>query len=77
MVSAIREEDGKGEGVPLQQQHDYNNYLRFKSSAYSLFVLAIRSPQTEHKYLEIWLLDFAQVSTENEASIEKRCNKLA
>jgi hypothetical protein len=52
MVLVI-EEEGKGEGLGgLQQQHHYNdNYIQLESSAYSLFVLAIRSPQTRQKYL--------------------------
>ena len=44
MVSVIREKETKGEG--LQQQRRYNNYLPLDSSAYSLFVIAMRSPQT-------------------------------
>ena len=45
MVSVI-EEKREREGRRLQQQqHHYNDYLQLESSAYSLFVLAIRSPQ--------------------------------
>jgi hypothetical protein len=49
------------------------------SNAYSLFVFAIRSPQTKQKYLQRfgYFLDFAQVATEKGTSIEKRSNKLA
>ena len=31
----------------LQEQSHHNDYLHLGASAYSLFVLAIRSPQTE------------------------------
>ena len=79
MVSVIQEdEDVKGlEGLP--QQHDYSNHTSLESSAYSLFVLAIRSSQTKQKYLQRfgYFLEFAQVATGNETSIEERCNKLA
>ncbi|HEY6164718.1 MAG TPA: hypothetical protein VIW25_07390 [Nitrososphaeraceae archaeon] len=54
MVSVI-EEKREREGRRLQQhhyQHHYNDYLQLESSAYSLFVLAIRSPQTKQKYLQ-------------------------
>jgi hypothetical protein len=51
MVSAIREQ-GQDEVVRLQEQNHYNDYLHLGSSAYSLFVLAIRSPQTKQKYLQ-------------------------
>ena len=47
MVSVI-EEKREREGRRLQQHHyqqHYNDYLQLESSAYSLFVLAIRSPQ--------------------------------
>jgi hypothetical protein len=79
MVSVIQEDgDAKGpEG--LLQQHSYSNYPASDSSPYSLFVLAIRSSQTKQKYLQRlgYFLDFAQVGTGNETSIEERCNKLA
>jgi hypothetical protein len=50
-----------------------------ESSAYSLFVLAIRSPQTKQKYLQRlgYFLDFVQIITEKTDSMEERCNKLA
>jgi hypothetical protein len=52
MVSVI-EEKREREGRPVQQhQHHYNEYLQLESSAYSLLVLAIRSPQTKQKYLQ-------------------------
>jgi len=70
------------EGRRLQQhhyQHHYNDYLQLESSAYSLFVLAIRSPQTKQKYLQRfgYFLVFAQVETGKRTSIEERCNILA
>lgn len=78
MVSVIQEDkDVKGlEGLP---QHDYSNYHALESSAYSLFILAMRSTQTKQKYLQRfgYFLDFVQVVTDNGASIEERCNKLA
>jgi hypothetical protein len=47
----------------------------------SLFVLAIRSPQTKQKYLQRfgYFLDFAKIGTEKEkvSSVEERCNMLA
>jgi hypothetical protein len=60
MVSAIQEER-QDEGLRLQEQNHYNDYLHLGSSAYSLFVLAIRSPQTKQKYLQRfgYFLDFA------------------
>jgi hypothetical protein len=78
MVSAIQEER-QDEGLRLQEQNHYNDYLHLGSSAFSLFVLAIRSPQTKQKYLQRfgYFLDFAQVATEKENSIEERCDKLA
>jgi hypothetical protein len=62
MVSVIQHEDGKGEGLRLQQQRHYDNYDQLESNAYSLFVIAIRSPQTKQKYLQRfgYFLDFAQ-----------------
>ena len=77
MVSVIREKETKGEG--LQQQRRYNNYLPLDSSAYSLFVIAMRSPQTKEKYLQRfgYFLDFAQVAKEKDKTIEERCNELA
>jgi hypothetical protein len=74
MVSEIQ-----GQVLGLQEQNHYNDYLHLGSSAYSLFVLAIRSPQTKQKYLQRfgYFLDFAQVVTEKGTSIEERCNKLA
>jgi integrase len=59
-----------------QQQHDYDD-LQLESSAYSLFVLAIRSPRTKEKYLQRfgYFLDFCQVASGD--SIEERCNSLA
>jgi hypothetical protein len=78
MVSVIQEEkDVKGlEGLP---QHGHSNHHALESSAYSLFILAMRSTQTKQKYLQRfgYFLDFAQVATENGDSIEVRCNKLA
>jgi hypothetical protein len=78
MVSVI-EEKSEREGRRLQQQqHHYNDYLQSESSAYSLFVLAIRSPQTKQKYLRFgYFLDFAQVETGKGTSIEESCNMLA
>jgi hypothetical protein len=79
MVSVI-EEKREREGRRLQrQQHHYNDNLRLESSAYSLFVLAIISPQTKQKYLQRfgYFLDFAQVATGKGTSIEERCNMLA
>jgi hypothetical protein len=55
MVSVI-EEKREREGRRLQQhhyQHHYNDYLQLESSAYSLFVLAIRSPQKAEMPSEI------------------------
>jgi hypothetical protein len=48
------------------------------SNAYSLFVFAIRSPQTKQKYLQRfgYFLDFAQVATEKGTSIEKCSSRL-
>ena len=62
----------------LQEQSHHNDYLHSGSSAYSLFILAIRSPQTKQKYLQRfgYFLDFAEVITEKGTSIELRCNKL-
>jgi len=62
----------------LQEQSHHNDYLHLGASAYSLFVLAIRSPQTKQKYLQRfgYFLDFAEVITEKGTSIELRCNKL-
>jgi hypothetical protein len=76
MVSVIQE-DLDVKGVP--QKHDYSNYPALESTAYSLFVLAIRSPQTKQKYFQRfgYFLDFAQVVTEKGTSFEERCNKLA
>ena len=81
MVSVI-EEKREREGRRVhhqQQQHHYNDYLQLESSAYSLFVLAIRSPQTKQKYLQRfgYFLVFAQVETGKRTSIEERCNILA
>ena len=78
MVSAIREQ-GQNEVLRLQEQNHYTDYLHLGSSAYSLFILAIRAPQTKQKYLQRfgYFLDFAQVVTEKGTSIEERCNKLA
>ena len=78
MVSEIQEEK-QGEGLRLQEQYHYNDYLHLRASAYSLFILAIRSPQTKQKYLQRfgYFLDFAQVATEKGILIEERCNKLA
>jgi hypothetical protein len=79
MVSVI-EEKREREGRRLQQQQrHYNDYLQLESSAYSLFVLAIRSPQTKQKYLQRfgYFLDFAQVEIGKRTSIEERCNRLA
>ena len=79
MVSVI-EEKSEREGRRLQQQQrHYNDYLQLESSAYSLFVLAIRSPQTKQKYLQRfgYFLDFAQVAIGKGTSIEERCNMLA
>jgi hypothetical protein len=64
MVSVIQEEkDVKGlEGLP---QHGHSNHA-LESSAYSLFILAMRSTQTKQKYLQRfgYFLGFAQVATE-------------
>ena len=77
MVTVIQEKERKGGG--LQQQRHYNNYLPLDSSAYSLFVLAMRSPQTKQKYLQRfgYFLDFAQVAIDKHTPIEERCNELA
>ena len=82
MVSVIQEkEEGKGKGLEELSRHHYNykDYLQTESSAYSLFVLATRSPQTKQKYLQRlgYFLDFVQITTEKAESIEERCNKLA
>ena len=82
MVSVIQEkEEGKGKGLEELSRHHYNykDYLQMESSAYSLFVLATRSPQTKQKYLQRlgYFLDFVQITTEKADSIEERCNKLA
>ncbi len=57
----------------LQEQSHHNDYLHL-GGAYSLFVLAIRSPQTKQKYLQRfgYFLDFAEVITEKGTSIELR-----
>src|SRR5689334_23756392 len=81
MVS-VMEEKNEREGRRVQQhqyQHHYNDYHQLESSAYSLFVLAIRSPQTKQKYLQRfgYFLDFAQIAMGKGTSIEERCNMLA
>jgi hypothetical protein len=76
MVSVIQEdEDVKGP----PQKDDYSNYPALISTAYSLFILAMRSPQTKQKYLQRfgYFLDFAQVATVRGTSFEERCNRLA
>jgi hypothetical protein len=75
MVLVI-EENVKGEGL---QQHPYDSYLQLESSAYSLFVLAIRSPHTKQKYLHRfgYFLDFTQVATKRGTPVDELCNKLA
>ena len=80
MVSVIEEKrEREGRRLQQQQHHHYNDYLQLESSAYSLFVLAMRSPQTKQKYLQRfgYFLDFAQVATGKGTSIEERCNMLA
>ncbi|MFL6324959.1 MAG: hypothetical protein ACJ71P_04005 [Nitrososphaeraceae archaeon] len=79
MVSVIEEERNEEGHRQQMPQHHYNNFLPLESSAYSLFVLSIRSPQTKQKYLQRfgYFLDFAQITTEKADSIEERCNKLA
>ena len=55
MVSVIQEkEERKGKGLEELSRHHYNykDYLQMESSAYSLFVLATRSPQTKQKHLQ-------------------------
>ena len=66
MVSVIQEKGKEKEEDSATATHHYNDYLQLESSAYSLFVLAIRSPQTKQKYLQRfgYFLDFAQVATE-------------
>jgi hypothetical protein len=78
MILEIQEER-QGQGRGLQEQHHYNDYLNLRSSAYSLFVIAIRSPHTKQKYLQRfgYFLDFAQIATEKGTSIEERCNNLS
>src|SRR5690348_15669155 len=49
MVSAIREQ-GQNEGLRIHEQNHHNDSLHLGSSAYSLFILAIRSPQTNYQY---------------------------
>jgi len=67
MVSVV--EEGQ------QQQHHYLQQLE-SSSPYSLFVLAIRSPQTKEKYLQRfgYFLDFVKIGIGR--SFEERCNIL-
>ena len=79
MVSVIEEKSEREGRRVHQQQHHYNDYHQSESSAYSLFVLAIRSPQTKQKYLQRfgYFLDFAQVETGKGTSIEESCNMLA
>ena len=80
MVSVIEEKrEREGKRVQQYQYHHYNDYLQLESSAYSLFVLAIRSPETKQKYLQRfgYFLDFAQVAAGEGTSIEERCNVLS
>jgi hypothetical protein len=57
-----------------QQQHHYLQQLE-SSSPYSLFVLAIISPQTKEKYLR--RLDiFLTFKIKLERPFEERCNRL-
>jgi hypothetical protein len=67
MVSVV--EEGQ------QQQHHYLQQLE-SSSPYSLFVLAIRSPQTKEKYLQRfgYFLDFVKIGIGR--PFEERCNIL-
>jgi len=71
MVSVIEEKSEREGRLVQQQNHRYNDYLPLESSAYSLFVLAIRSPQTKQKYLQRfgYFLVFAQVETGKRTSI--------
>jgi integrase len=73
-----RRKKGKRRKTLQRQQHHYNDYLQLESSAYSLFVLTIRSPQTKQKYLQRfgYFLDFAQFAIGKGTSIEERCNML-
>jgi hypothetical protein len=73
MVSVLEEQYGK------EAPQRCNNHFPFESSAYSIFVLAIRSPHTKEKYLQRlgYFLGFAQFATEKGSSVEQRCNKLA
>jgi hypothetical protein len=70
MVSVIEEERNEEGHRQQMPQHHYNNFLPLESSAYSLFVLSIRSPQTKQKYLQRfgYFLDFAQITTEKVVS---------
>jgi hypothetical protein len=65
MVSVIQEDEDVKRLEGLSKQHHYSNYPALESSAYSLFVLAIRSSQTKQKYLQRlgYFLDFAQITT--------------
>ena len=67
MVSVV--EEGQ------QQQHHYLQQLE-SSSPYSLFVLAIMSPQTKEKYLQRfgYFLDFVKIGIGRQ--LEERCNIL-
>jgi hypothetical protein len=82
MVSVIQYRQGKkgeGGGEALTHSVRYTRCPQLEASPYSLFMLAIRSPQTKQKYLQRfgYFLDFAQVETEESGSNEARCNKLA
>ena len=75
MVSVIqKQQKTRGEGRVFNQQFQHEYYRQLEGNAYSLFVLAMRSPQTKQKYLQRfgYFLDFAGVGTEKETSIKYR-----
>ena len=78
MVSVIQRQH-KGEGGASGELFQHNYYSQLETNAYSLFVLAMRSPQTKQKYIQRfgYFLDFAQIATEKTDSNETRCNVLA
>jgi hypothetical protein len=78
MVSVIHGQQ-KGKAGAFDDLFQHNFYSQLETNAYSLFVLAMRSPQTMQKYLQRfgYFLDFAQVSTEKTDSNETRWNVLA
>ena len=78
MVLVIRNQqntkgEGEREGEALSQRVQYTYCPQLEANAYSLFVLAMRSPQTKQKYLQRfgYFLDFAQVAAGKTTSNEE------